>query len=104
MAVLLNASFAVTVTSNATPAVGGDPAVVVTTSDAAAAGLTVMLGEVPVIVPVTVSVPVIVCEPAVFRFAPLVNVLTPLVSVELAGNPLPAVAWLSVEVKCTVPG
>ena len=60
MAVLPKASFAVTVVENATPAVCGEPAVVVTVRVAADAGATVIAGVVPVIEPVTVSVAVIV--------------------------------------------
>ena len=65
MAVLPNASFAVTVTLNDEPAVWGVPAL--TASVAAAAGLTVIPALVPVMVPVTVSVAVTVFEPTVFR-------------------------------------
>jgi hypothetical protein len=63
----------------------------------AAAELTVMPPDVPVIEAVTVSVAVIVCDPAVFSVAE--NVSTPFVSVELAGN----TAAASLLVKCTVP-
>src|SRR5437762_219964 len=56
-----------------------------------------MLFEVPVIEGVTVSVAVIVCDPAVLRVA--LKVPVPLVRVELTGS----VAAPSVEVKCTVP-
>jgi len=70
------------VVENVPPAVCGDPAVVVTVSVAAEAGPTVIEGVVPVIVPSTVSVAVIVRLPAVFNVVPLVNVcvLTPRVS------------------------
>ena len=63
----------------------------------AAAGLTVIVFEVPVIEPVTVSVAVMVRAPAVLSVAE--NVPTPFVNVESAGN----VAAPSVLVKCTVP-
>ena len=63
----------------------------------AAAGLTVIVPDVPVIEEVTVSVAVIVWVPAVFSVTE--NVPAPLVSVELAGN----VATPSLLVKCTVP-
>ncbi len=65
----MKASFAVTVTLNATPAVCGDPAVVVTMNDAAAAGVTEHVLEIPVIVPATVSVAVMVWLPTVFKVA-----------------------------------
>ena len=99
--VLPKESFAVTVMLNAVPAVCGELAVTVKVT--VFAGLTVIPDDVPVMLAVTVSVAVMVCEPAVFRVAPLVKVLAPLVSVASAGNPLPAVAWPSVEVKWTVP-
>ncbi len=62
---LPNASLAVTVTEAVVPAVteAGSPE---STRVEAAAGLTVIAALVPVIVPVTVSVAVIVCEPTVF--------------------------------------
>ena len=63
----------------------------------AAAGLTVMLFEVPVIDGVTVSVAVMVREPAVISVA--LNVPVPLVNVELVGSVAPP----SVDVKWTVP-
>jgi hypothetical protein len=53
--------------------------------------------EVPVIEADAVSVPVIVCPPALFSVAE--KVLVPFASVELAGR----TAWPSVLVKCTVP-
>jgi hypothetical protein len=58
---------------------------------------TVIVPEVPVIDAVTVSVPVRVWLPAVFRVAE--KVPTPLVNVAFAGN----TAWPSLLVKCTVP-
>ena len=65
MAVLPNASLAVTVTLAVVPAVT-EAGVPFTVSVEAAAGLTVMPPLVPVIEPVTVSVAVSVCEPTVF--------------------------------------
>ena len=62
---LPNASRAVIVTFVELPAVA--EAAALTSSVAAAAGLTVMPALVPVIEPVTVSVAVSVCEPAVLR-------------------------------------
>ena len=64
--------------------------------------LTVIAVWEPVTVEVTVSVAVMLLPvPAVFSVAEKVPV--PLVRVELAGSPLPAVDWVSFEVKCTVP-
>ena len=63
----------------------------------AAAGLTVIAPEVPVIEELTVSVAVIVRLPAVFSVAE--NVPVPLLSVELVGN-IPCPSEL---LKCTVP-
>ena len=59
-----NASFAVTVTEPVVPAVS-EPGVPESTSVTAAAGSTVIAALVPVIEPVTVSVAVTVCDPAV---------------------------------------
>ncbi len=58
----------------------------------AAAAFTVMLW-LPVIVPVTVSVAVIDCDPDVFSVA--LKVPAPPVRVVFAGSPLPAVAFES---------
>ncbi len=88
-------SCAVTVRVNCTP--GEMPPGAETASLATAAGPTVILPEVPVIVLVTVSVAVIVRVPAVFSVA--LKVPWPLVSVEFAGR----TAEPSVLVKCTVP-
>ena len=74
---LSNASFAVTVTLNAVPAVCVVPAGV-TWSVAAAAGSTVIALLVPLIEPVTVSVAVTVCEPAVFSVTAEPKVCEPL--------------------------
>ena len=63
----------------------------------AAAALTAMLFDVPVIELFTESVAVIVCVPDVFSVAE--NVPVPLVSVAFAGS----VAAPSELVKCTVP-
>ena len=77
------------------------PAVAVAGADTrkcvAAAALTVMAAEVPVIELVTVSVAVRVWLPRVLRVAE--NVPVPAVRVEFAGK----VAAPSVLVKCTVP-
>jgi hypothetical protein len=92
---LLNLSSAVTVNVKATPAVtneGGD-----TEKWVAAAGLTVMVPEIPVIEAVAVSAAAIVWFPALFNFA--VNMPVPLVRVASAGN----IAAGSLLVKCTVP-
>ena len=59
--------------------------------------LTVTVPDVPVIADVTVSVALIVCDPAVFKFA--LNVPVPLVRVELADK----TACASLPLKCTVP-
>ena len=67
------------------------------TGFAAAAVLTFIDFEVPVIVAVTVSVTVIVWLPTFFSAAG--NSAVPFVSVEFPGR----VAWASVLVKCTVP-
>ena len=53
--------------------------------------------DVPVIADETVSVALMVCDPAVFNV--VLNVPTPLVRVELPGN----TACGSVPLKCTVP-
>ena len=66
-----------TVTLNAVPAVCVVPAGE-TWSVAAAAGLTVTDPLVPLIEPVTVSVAVTVCEPAVFSVTPEAKVCEPL--------------------------
>src|SRR5215475_1968748 len=92
---LLNWSNAVTLTLTAVPA--GVDGGAVTTKCVAVVELTVIAFEVPVIVAVTVSVPVIVWLPTVFNVA--WNDPTPFVSVEFAGN----TAAVSVLVKCTVP-
>ena len=76
MAVLPNASLAVTVTEPVVPAVT-EAGVPLRTSVAAAAGLTVIPALVPVMVPVTVSVAVIVREPTVCSVYALVNVCAP---------------------------
>ncbi len=86
---------AVTVTDTGVPATvvdGPD-----TTKCVAVDGATTTLPEVPVTEPVTVSVAVTVCEPAVFRVTEKLPV--PSVRVASAGSP----AWGSVEVKWTVP-
>ena len=80
-----------TVKLNAEPAVADAGAL--TVKCVAAAGLTLMLFDVPVIDDATVSVAVIVCEPAVLSVA--LKVPTPLLSVELTGS----VAAPSVEVN-----
>jgi hypothetical protein len=67
------------------------------TRTAGAPALTVIVFDVPVMLPVTVSVAVIVWLPAVFSVAESVPV--PLVKVELEGK----TAWPSVLVKCTDP-
>ena len=71
------ASFAVTVTEPAVPAVTGleKPETVKVEAEA---GLTVIPVCEPVIVPVTVSVAVIDWVPAVFNVTPFVNVWAPL--------------------------
>ena len=74
---LPNASWAVTVTLWAVPAVVG-LGKAETVKVAAAAGFTVMEPSVPVMVPVTVSVAVMDWVPAVLRVTPLVKVWTPL--------------------------
>ena len=80
---------------NAVPAVALDGAL--TVKCVAAAALTAMLFDVPVIEDVNVSVAVIVWLPAVFNVAEKVPV--PLVSVEFAGR----TDCPSLLVKCTVP-
>ena len=75
---LPKASFAVTVVENATPAVCGEPAVVVTVSVLALAGPTVIAGVVPVIDGSTVSVAVTVRLPAVLSVIIPVKVCVPL--------------------------
>jgi hypothetical protein len=95
VAVAFVASRAVTVKLNGVPLVavaGADTAKCV-----AAAALTAIAPEVPVIDGVTVSVAVIVCEPAVFSVAE--NVPAPFVNVAFAGN----TACPSLLVKCTKP-
>ena len=74
---LPNASFAVTTTLNEVPAVCVVPAGL-TWRVAAAAGLTVIPAVVPLIEPVTVSVAVTVCEPAVFSVTAEEKVWVPL--------------------------
>ena len=64
---------------------------------AAPAPAIVIVPDVPVIEPVTVSVAVMVCAPFVFSVAE--NVPVPLVSAEFAGR----TAWPSLLVKWTVP-
>ena len=59
--------------------------------------LTAIVPEVPLMELVTVSVPVMVCEPTVISVAE--NVPTPEVNVEFGGR----TAAESVELKCTVP-
>jgi hypothetical protein len=85
----------VTVALNAVPlaAVAG----ATTVKCVAAAALTVIVGDVPVIDGVTVSVAVTVRAPEVLSIAE--NVPTPFVSVAFAGS----VACPSLLVKCTVP-
>ena len=90
-------SMAVTVRPIVLPAMA-DPTPGVTVKDAAAAGLTVMLELVPVIVLVTVSVAVTVQVPTVLSVTE--KELVPLARVALAGR----TAAPSVEVKWTVPG
>ena len=70
------ASFAVTVVVNEAPAVCGVPAV--TDSVEAAAGLTAIDADVPLIDPVTVSAAVRVWPPEVLRVYALENVWVPL--------------------------
>ena len=96
MATLLNASLAVTVKLFVPPAVVrlGYP---LTVKLLAPAAFTVMPLCVPVMDPVTVSVAVSDCVPAVFNVA--LKVPTPLVSVEFADK----VAAPSLLVKWTVP-
>jgi hypothetical protein len=72
----------VTVKFNAVPGVAVPGAE--TEKCVAAAALTVIVAEVPVIEPFTVSVAVIVCGPLVFSVAE--NVPVPFVSAEFAGN------------------
>ena len=95
MAVFPNASFAVTVILNAVPAVALPGAL--TVSALADPGLTVTVPDVPVIADETISVALMVCDPAVFKVA--LKVPVPLVRVELPGN----TACGSVPLKCTVP-
>jgi len=80
---------------NAVPAVAFAGALMVNVL--AAPALTVTVPDVPVIADETVSVALIVCDPAVFKVA--LKVPVPLVSVELDGNTPRA----SVPLKCTVP-
>ena len=87
---------AVTVTLNAAPTVAVEGAE--TEKCVATGALTVIVPEVPVMDPVTVSVAVMVCGPLVFSVAE--KVLTPAVSVEFNGK----AAAPSLLVKCTVPG
>ena len=88
-------SLAVTVVVNAAPTVVLEGAAKASTLVAPA--FTVMAEELPVILDETVSVALIVCDPAVFRFA--LKVPVPLVRVELAGK----TACASLPLKCTVP-
>jgi hypothetical protein len=92
---LLNWSSAVTLTLIAVPAVATPGAE--TTKCVAIPDETVTVFEVPVIVAVTVSVPVIVWLPSVFKVTE--SVLVPLISVTFAGR----IAAPSVLVKCTEP-
>ena len=91
----MEASSAVTVTLKALPAVAAPGAD--TLKWVAAPAVTLMEPLVPVMLPDTVSVAVIVLLPTVLSVA--LNVPLPLVSVELAGS----TAAPSVLVKCTVP-
>jgi hypothetical protein len=90
-----SASSAVTVNVNEDPAVAVAGAE--TLKRAAGPGPTVIEPDVPVIDEVTVSVAVIVCDPAVFRV--VLNEPVPDVRGESAGR----TAAPSVDVKCTVP-
>ena len=73
-----NWSFAVTVRSNADPAVWGLAALLVTTSVLVAAGATVIAVLLPVIPGVAWSVAVTTLLPAVSSVAPAANVCVPL--------------------------
>src|SRR3974390_3348712 len=95
VAVLFEASSAVTVNGNAEPAVAVAGAL--TEKCVAAPADTAIAAELPVIDDVAVSVAVIVWLPAVFNVA--VKVPTPLVRVAFAGR----TAAPSLDVKCTVP-
>ena len=89
------ASIAVTVKLNALPAVAEAGAE--TVKCVATAAPTVIVPEVPVIEPVTVSVAVSVRPPVTLSVA--VNVPDPLVNTEFAGR----TAKTSLLLKCTVP-
>ena len=91
----MNWSSAVTFTVMAVPAVAAAGAV--TRKCVAVPAETLTVFEVPVIEAVTVSVPVIVWLPSVFKVTE--SVLVPLINVTFAGR----VAAPSVLVKCTVP-
>jgi hypothetical protein len=93
---LFQSSSAVTVKLKEVPAA----AVAGTLTDKllAAPALTLIELEVPLIEALTVSVAVMVCEPAVFNVAEKTPV--PFVNVELAGE---MTAWASLLVTCTVP-
>ena len=91
----MNASRIVTVKLKAVPAVATDGAVTLRCVPTAA--LTAIVFEAPVIDAVTVSLAVSAWLPAVFSVAD--KALTPLVSVEFAGND----ACPSILIKCTVP-
>src|SRR5207248_1386112 len=82
VAVLLNWSRAVTVKPKALPAVAADG--VDTAKCVAAAGLTAIEADVPVMLPLPASVAVTVCEPAVSRVA--LKVPVPFERVEFAGR------------------
>jgi hypothetical protein len=96
VATLLNASSAVTVKPKEEP--DETDAGATTVKCVTAAGLTIIAFEVPVIDEVTISVAVMVCDPAVLRVAG--NIPVPLVRVESPEKD----ADPSVLVKCTVPG
>src|SRR5437762_1655633 len=101
--VLPYGSVAVTFTLPATPAVTVEGKIGRATGRAGA-GLTVMAAWEPLMLPVTVSVAVTDCVPAVLRVTEKVCSLVPaLVKVWSAGGPALARAWVSVLVKWTVP-
>ncbi len=77
VAVLPLTSLAVTVTELDVPALMGS-VIPVTVKLTAAVACTVILFCTPVIVPVTVSVAVTDCSPAVFKVTPPVKIFTPL--------------------------
>src|SRR5687767_6976271 len=101
-ALIASSKAAVTFVPGATSvaALAGDDAVTVggVVSGGGGASDTVTL-RLPVIVAVTVSVPVTVCDPGVVRVA--TNVACPSVSVESAGSTTPAA--VSLLVKWTLP-